>query len=133
MQRVAVLSMHTSPLAQPGIGDGGGMNVYVRELVSALANTGVQCTTYTRAWKAGLPTTVSVEPNHRVVHIPAGSFDLPKDDLLGVVDEFTDGVANHIASSGGTDLVHANYWLSGLAGHKLKHELNLPLITTFHT
>lgn len=133
MQRVAVLSMHTSPLAQPGIGDGGGMNVYVRELVSALANSGVQCTTYTRAWKAGLPTIVSVEPNHRVVHIPAGAFDLPKDDLLGVVDEFTEGVARDIASTGGTDLLHANYWLSGLAGHKLKHELNLPLITTFHT
>lgn len=133
MQRVAVLSMHTSPLAQPGIGDGGGMNVYVRELVSALANSGVQCTTYTRAWKTGLPATVSVEPNHSVVHIPSGAFDLPKDELMGVVDEFTDGVARHIASTGGTDLIHANYWLSGLAGHKLKHELNLPLITTFHT
>ncbi len=133
MQRVAVLSMHTSPLAQPGIGDGGGMNVYVRELVSALANTGVQCTTYTRAWKAGLPATVEVEPNHRVVHVACGAFDQPKDDLLGVVDEFTAGVASHIASTGGTDLIHANYWLSGLAGHKLKHELNLPLITTFHT
>ena len=133
MQRVAVLSMHTSPLAQPGVGDGGGMNVYVRELVSALANTGVQCTTYTRAWKADLPTSVSVEPNHRVVHIPAGAFDLPKEDLLGVVDEFTDGVARDIVGTGGTDLLHANYWLSGLTGHKLKHELNLPLITTFHT
>lgn len=133
MQRAAVLSMHTSPLAQPGIGDGGGMNVYVRELVSALANSGVQCTTYTRAWKAGLPATVFVEPNHRVVHIPSGAFDLPKDDLLGVVDEFTDGVARDIANTGGTDLIHANYWLSGLAGHKLKHGLNLPLITTFHT
>ncbi|MEY4184596.1 MAG: glycosyltransferase MshA, partial [Actinomycetota bacterium] len=50
MQRVAVLSMHTSPLAQPGIGDGGGMNVYVRELVSGLASQGVECTTYTRRW-----------------------------------------------------------------------------------
>jgi D-inositol-3-phosphate glycosyltransferase len=133
MQRVAVLSMHTSPLAQPGIGDGGGMNVYVRELVSALANSGVQCTTYTRTWKEGLPITVSVEPNHRVVHIPVGAINLPKDDLLSVVDEFTEGVARHIASTGGTDLIHANYWLSGLAGHKLKHELNLPLVTTFHT
>lgn len=133
MQRIAVISMHTSPLAQPGIGDGGGMNVYVRELVSALANSGVQCTTYTRAWKAGLPTTVEVEPNHRVVHVPSGAFNLPKEDLLGVVDDFTDGVARHIANTGGADLLHANYWLSGLAGHKLKHELDLPLITTFHT
>lgn len=133
MKRVAVLSMHTSPLAQPGVGDGGGMNVYVRELVSALAHAGLDCTTYTRAWQADLPEVVNVEPNHRVVHVPAGDPDLPKDHLLDVVDEFTDGVARHIAASGGVDVLHANYWLSGLAGHQLKHRLNLPLVTTFHT
>ena len=60
MKRVAILSMHTSPLAQPGVGDGGGMNVYVRELVSALAHAGLDCTTYTRAWSSELP---------RVVHV----------------------------------------------------------------
>jgi len=133
MQRVAVLSMHTSPLAQPGVGDGGGMNVYVRELVSSLASSGVDCTTYTRAWRAGLPDVVEVEPNHRVVHIPAGDFDMPKDELLGVVDNFTDSVAWHLQHGTGADIVHANYWLSGLVGHRLKHELNLPLVTTFHT
>ena len=133
MQRVAVLSMHTSPLAQPGVGDGGGMNVYVRELVSSLASSGVDCTTYTRAWRSDLPEVIEVEPNHRVVHVKAGAFDLPKDELLGAVDEFTDGVAWHISRHGGTDIVHANYWLSGLAGHRLKHELDLPLVTTFHT
>ena len=133
MQRVAVLSMHTSPLAQPGVGDGGGMNVYVRELVSSLASSGVDCTTYTRAWRAGLPDVVEVEPNHRVVHIPAGDFDMPKEELLGVVDNFTDSVAWHLQHGTGADIVHANYWLSGLVGHRLKHELNLPLVTTFHT
>jgi D-inositol-3-phosphate glycosyltransferase len=133
MKRVAVISMHTSPLAQPGVGDGGGMNVYVRELVSALAHAGLDCTTYTRAWQAGLPEVVNVEPNHRVVHIPAGSFDLPKNELLSVVDEFSDNVRAHIVGSGGVDVLHANYWLSGLSAHKLKHELDLPLVTTFHT
>ncbi|NBO84399.1 MAG: D-inositol-3-phosphate glycosyltransferase, partial [Actinobacteria bacterium] len=68
-QRVAVLSLHTSPLAQPGVGDGGGMNVYVRELTSSLARLGVECTTYTRAWKPGLPEVVDIEPNHRLVHV----------------------------------------------------------------
>jgi D-inositol-3-phosphate glycosyltransferase len=133
MKRVAVISMHTSPLAQPGVGDGGGMNVYVRELVSALAHAGLDCTTYTRAWQEGLPEVVNVEPNHRVVHIPAGSFELPKNELLSVVDEFTENVRAHIMASGGVDVLHANYWLSGLSGHQLKHELNLPLVTTFHT
>jgi D-inositol-3-phosphate glycosyltransferase len=125
--------MHTSPLAQPGVGDGGGMNVYVRELVSSLASSGVDCTTYTRAWRSGLPDVVEIEPNHRVVHIAAGDFDLPKDDLLGVVDNFTDSVAWHLQHNGGADIVHANYWLSALVGHRLKHELDLPLVTTFHT
>ena len=133
MQRVAVISMHTSPLAQPGVGDGGGMNVYVRELVSAMAQRDVQCTTYTRAWKVGLPKVVEVEPNHKIVHIEAGRFDLSKDELLDVVDLFTQKVAEHIEESGGADVLHANYWLSGLVGHRLKHQLGLPLVTTFHT
>ena len=125
--------MHTSPLAQPGVGDGGGMNVYVRELVSAMAQKDVQCTTYTRAWREGLPRVVEVEPNHKIVHIEAGRFDLSKDELLDVVDLFTQLVADDIESSGGADVLHANYWLSGLVGHRLKHQLNLPLVTTFHT
>ncbi len=133
MKRVAVISMHTSPLAQPGVGDGGGMNVYVRELVSALAHAGLDCTTYTRAWQAGLPEVVNVEPNHRVVHIPAGNFEAPKNELLSVVDEFTENVRAHIVASGGVDVLHANYWLSGLSAHQLKHELDRALVTTFHT
>lgn len=133
MQRVSVLSLHTSPLAQPGIGDGGGMNVYVRELVSALAHAGVECTTYTRAISADAPREVLVEPNHKVVHVPAGSPDMDKSELFGVVPEFTDKVLDHIVSHGGTDIIHANYWLSGVSGHSLKHELNVPLVSTFHT
>ena len=133
MRRVAVLSLHTSPLAQPGMCDGGGMNVYVRELVSALAHAGVDCTTYTRAWRDDLPAEINVEPNHKVVHIPAGAVDMPKGDLLSVVPEFTDGVLRHINANGGTDVIHANYWLSGLSGHTLKHELDVPLVSTFHT
>ncbi len=109
------------------------MNVYVRELVSALAHAGVDCTTYTRAWREGLPAEVHVEPNHTVVHVPAGDPDMPKSDLVSIVPEFTDRVLGHIRTGGGTDVVHANYWLSGLAGHTLKHELDVPLVSTFHT
>jgi len=133
MRRVAILSLHTSPLAQPGVGDGGGMNVYVRELVSALAHAGIDCTTYTRAWKENLPAEVLVEPNHKVVHIAAGPVDLPKSQLIDIVPEFTAGVLAHINDNGGTDIIHANYWLSGLSGHVLKHELDIPLVSTFHT
>jgi len=132
-QHVAVLSLHTSPLAQPGVGDGGGMNVYVRELTSSLARLGVQCTTYTRAWKPGLADVVDIEPNHRLVHVRAGDFDLPKEQLIDIVPEFTDTVSRHLRTHSAAQVIHANYWLSGLSGHSLKHDLNLPLITTFHT
>ena len=128
-----MLSFHTSPLAQPGVGDSGGMNVYVRELVAGLAHAGVEVTTYTREWRSGLPREVLVEPNHRVVHVPAGRFDLPKEELEGMVPTFTDFVLDDIRHVHAADVVHANYWLSGMAGHSIKHELGIPLVTTFHT
>src|SRR4051812_47206293 len=134
VQKVAVISLHTSPLAQPGMGDSGGMNVYVRELVSALAQAGVACDVYTRAWTEGLAPEVLVEPGVRVVHIDAGPHDdIPKDELPDVVPEFTRGVIEHVRATGDVDAIHANYWLSGVAGHVAKHELELPLVSTFHT
>ncbi len=144
MPRLAVLSLHTSPLAQPGTGDGGGMNVYVRELTAALARSGAACDVFTRAWSADLPPVVQVEPGLRVHHVPAGPLAaLPKEALPAVVDEFTEGVLARMTSPAGLSLdddedgpftsVHANYWLSGLSGHVIKHELNLPLVCTFHT
>ena len=144
MRRLAVLSLHTSPLAQPGTGDGGGMNVYVRELTAALARTGVACDVFTRAWSPHLPSVVEVEPGLRVHHVPAGPPEaVPKEALPAVVEEFTANVLGRMAAatgSGGDEggglsytSVHANYWLSGLSGHVIKHELNLPLVCTFHT
>jgi D-inositol-3-phosphate glycosyltransferase len=109
------------------------MNVYVRELVSALAQAGVECTTYTRAARPGLPDVVQVEPGHRVVHIPAGPYDLPKEKLPTVLDEFGDAVVEHIKNESPADVLHANYWLSGLVAHRIKHELDLPFVSTFHT
>ena len=131
--RIALLSLHTSPLAQPGSGDSGGMNVYIRELVGHLAHTGAQCHVYVRAWHPDLPAEVQLEPGVRVVHIPAGPFDLEKEELYDIVDEFADKVEADIVNQGGVDVLHANYWLSGVAGHRIKHRLDVPLVTTFHT
>ncbi|MET0145058.1 MAG: glycosyltransferase [Ilumatobacteraceae bacterium] len=130
---MALISLHTSPLLQPGSGDSGGMNVYVREVASALAQAGVECTTYTRADRPGLPPEVAVEPGHTVVHVPAGAYDLPKEGLTDELDAFGAGVLRHIRSGPGVDVVHGNYWLSGVVGHRLKHELDVPLVATFHT
>ena len=142
MRRLAVLSLHTSPLAQPGTGDGGGMNVYVRELSAALARTGVECDVFTRAWADDLPATVHIEPGFRVHHVSAGPpSPMAKEALPGVVEEFADGVLKSMRTAEGFgtaedlpyDAVHANYWLSGIAGHLIKHQANLPLVSTFHT
>jgi len=130
---VAILSLHTSPFVQPGQGDSGGMNVYIRELVSSLAHKGVLCSIYVRRWERTLPKEVFVEPGVRLVHIDAGDPDLSKDDLSHVVDEFSEGVERDLLLKPSVDVLHANYWLSGVAGHTLKHRLGLPLITTFHT
>jgi D-inositol-3-phosphate glycosyltransferase len=133
VRRLAVVSLHTSPLVQPGAGDSGGMNVYVRELVGALAQAGVDATVFTRRWRDDLPEVVDVEPGFRVVHVPAGPADLAKEQLPEVVGTFTEGVGAHLRATGDVDAIHANYWLSGVTGHHLKHELDLPLVSTFHT
>ena len=130
--RLAMLSLHTSPLVQPGGGDAGGMNVYVRELVAALAHGGADTTVYVRRWRDDLPKRLAVEPGFEVVHIDAGDPNLSKEQLPGIVDEFADGVRAHLAIDP-ADVLHANYWLSGVAGHRLKHELDLPMVSTFHT
>ena len=132
-QNVAILSLHTSPLTQPGVGDSGGMNVYVREMAAALAHAGSECRVYVRRAQDGLPDEVAIEPGVTVVHIDAGPVELPKEDLPGVVDEFAEGVLAHFRRNGHPDVIHANYWLSGLAGHRVKHAVEVPLAVTFHT
>jgi D-inositol-3-phosphate glycosyltransferase len=144
MRRLAILSLHTSPLAQPGAGDNGGMNVYVRELASAVARSGADCDVFTRASSPDQPAVVEVEPGLRVHHVRAGpEAPMAKEALVEVVAEFTDRVLTAMTSASGLRLseeeggpfeaVHANYWLSGLSGHIIKHELDLPLLCTFHT
>ena len=129
---VAVLCMHTSPLHQPGSGDGGGLNVYVRELTAALAHHGVSCEVFTRRTEHSQPEIVDVEPGVRVTHVDAGGPSLAKDDLPAVVAAFADRVGEHLVRRP-VDAIHAHYWLSGLAGHELKHRLDIPLAVTFHT
>lgn len=136
---LVILSMHTSPSAQLGLGDGGGMNVYVKKLSSALARSGIQCDVFTRATSPDQPAEIAVEPSLRVHNIQAGPLEpVPKANLAKFLDDFTDEVMKKITSGrfpwdSPIDAIHANYWLSGVVGHRLKHELEVPLISTFHT
>lgn len=130
---LAMISYHTSPLAQPGTGDGGGMNVYVNHLASALARQGVRVEVYTRAENPTIAPTIAVEPGLVVHHVPAGPVrKVPKEQLHAHLGEFTNAMERLLVRRK-VDAIHANYWLSGEAGHDLKHRLDVPLLCTFHT
>ena len=133
VRKLAVLSMHTSPLAQPGVGDGGGMNVYVREVSSALEQAGISSTVFTRRVDSETPQVMTFGNGLKVVQIDAGDFSLSKEDLFLVINDFKNGVEDFLVNEDQHDALLANYWLSGAAAHQLKHSLQLPLITTFHT
>ena len=114
------------------------MNVYVRELCAALARSGVECEVFTRTESVEAPSVIDVEPGFRVHHVPAGPRGpVPKESLPELVPAWTRGVGSRLAALDAAgrpvDAIHANYWLSGLAGHVLKHQLELPLLVTFHT
>ena len=130
--RAGIISLHTSPLTQAGSGDSGGMNVYIREFVSSLTQAGVRCDVFVRRWLDDLEPIVEVEPGFRVIHVPAGPVDLSKEELPSIVEAFGAWMREWFETNP-VDVLHANYWLSGVAGHQLAHELGLPLVTTFHT
>jgi D-inositol-3-phosphate glycosyltransferase len=135
MSRVVVLSLHTSPLEQPGRGDGGGMNVYVRELSAALGRAGATCEVFTRSTSPDLPPVVDVEPGFRLHHVTAGpQSPIEKTELGTTVEPFAQAVGGIVESFDDRPVaIHANYWLSGVAGQMLKRRLSVPLVSTFHT
>src|SRR3954465_8300218 len=89
-QRVAMITMHTSPLATPGVGDAGGLNVYVGEVARRLGERGIKVDVFTRAEEAG-PEGVGGNEHARVVRLAAGPREVvPKEDLPGLVPEFAE-------------------------------------------
>jgi D-inositol-3-phosphate glycosyltransferase len=134
VRRVAMISAHTSPLAQPGAGHGGGMNVYVRSLAVALARAGVEVDVLARADHPLAAPVVDVEPGFRVLHLEAGPPEpLETASLAELVGDLVEVATAHLAATPRYDAVHAHYWVSGAIGHQLKHDFDVPLVTTFHT
>ena len=111
------------------------MNVYVRALATGLAHAGVECDVFTRREHPDQPQTIRVDDGFRVVHIAVGpSGPIPLHDLTELIDPFADSVLDHMRASGDDyDVLHANYWISGAVGHRLKHAIDRPLVATFHT
>jgi D-inositol-3-phosphate glycosyltransferase len=135
-RRVATLSVHTSPLDQPGSGDAGGLNVYVTEVAKRLADRGIEMDIFTRATSSDLPPTVELVPGVTVRHIIAGPYEgLDKNDLPAQLCAFTSGVMREEATHepGWYDVVHSHYWLSGQVGWLAKERWGVPLVHSMHT
>ena len=135
-RRIATLSVHTSPLHQPGTGDAGGMNVYILEVARRMADAGVEVEIFTRATSGDLPPVVEVVPGVLVRHVMAGPFEgLTKEELPGQLCAFTAGVLRAEAARppGWYDLIHSHYWLSGQVGWLAKDRWGVPLVHTAHT
>ena len=135
-KRIAVLSIHTSPLDQPGTGDAGGMNVYIVETARRLAESGVEVEIFTRATSSAMPRTVEMAPGVTVRHVTAGPFEgLLKQDLPGQLCAVTAGVMRAEAArpEGWFDLIHSHYWLSGQVGWLASERWNVPLVHSMHT
>jgi D-inositol-3-phosphate glycosyltransferase len=135
-RRVAVLSVHTSPLEQPGTGDAGGLNVYVQETSRRLADLGVEVEVFTRATSSDQPPVVEVSPGVTVHHVLAGPYEgLAKDELPAQLCALTRGVlrAEATREPGAYDVVHSHYWLSGQVGFLAADRWNVPLVHTAHT
>jgi D-inositol-3-phosphate glycosyltransferase len=135
IERVAYLSMHTSPLLQPGQGDAGGMNVYVDELASTMAGRGIEVHVYTRRDHPDQEeTVVAGDGMYLVHHVEAGPVErLSVSRQARFVREFGDGVLARFEQDGVPDIVHSHYWLSGWAGLSIKRLLGIPLANSFHT
>ena len=131
-----MLSVHTSPLEQPGTGDAGGMNVYIVETARRMAARGVEVEIFTRATSSEHPPVAELAPGVLVRHVAAGPFEgLGKNDLPSQLCAFTAGVLRTEArhEPGHYDVVHSHYWLSGQVGWLARDRWGVPLVHSAHT
>ncbi|MDZ4770420.1 MAG: glycosyltransferase [Chloroflexota bacterium] len=137
IRRVAMISFHTCPLASQEGKETGGMNVYVLELAKELSRRGVYVDVFTRSQDDHIPHLVQVDPHFRVIHVVAGvEGGIPKKGLIGVLPEFVANMGAFIADNAiEYDVIHAHYYLSGLAALDWMKRIGrrLPLFMTFHT
>jgi D-inositol-3-phosphate glycosyltransferase len=133
--RVAVVSLHTSPLDQPGTGDSGGMNVFIRAAAERLSAGGIGVDVFTRSRDERRPEVQELGGGSRIINVPAGpNAPVPKEALPRFLPEFLDGVLLRARSEGADyDLVHTHYWLSGWVGRTAREIWGVPLVASFHT
>jgi phosphoheptose isomerase len=132
IRRIALISEHASPLSDPGGVDSGGQNVYVSHVATQLASRGYEVDVFTRRDSEQLETSVCTPEGVRVISVPAGpARPVPKESLLPFIPEFTKHVMAY-ARDQRYDIVHANFWMSGLTATEIKRSLGIPFVITFH-
>jgi len=133
-RRVAMLMVHTCPLEQAGIGDAGGMNIYVAESAARMAAQGVEVDIFTRRDHLDLPEVVELSPGVNVHHLDAGhDLHWTKEQVPAHFNELTAEFKKALSSERNYDLIHSHYWLSGKVAMPVAKELKLPLVHTMHT
>jgi D-inositol-3-phosphate glycosyltransferase len=133
--RIAMLSVHTCPLATLGGKETGGMNVYVRDLARELGRRGIQVDVFTRDQNPEVPQVRSLGPNARVIHLPAGPrAPYDKNRVFDHLPEFTENLLEFAHRERVQyDLIHSHYWLSGWVAHELRKRWQVPFVQMFHT
>jgi len=133
--KIAILSVHSSPLGQPGVGDTGGMSIYIRELTQALARQGHIVDIFTRVQDQITPEIIELAPNARQIHIHAGEpADIDKLLIYNHAPDFACKVENFRKQHElHYDVVFSHYWISGIAGEYLQVWWQAPQIVMFHT
>lgn len=131
---IAMLSLHTSPLARPGSRGAGGMNVYVRQLSGELSRLGHRIDIFTRRTDTESPQSLDLAAGVRLITLPAGPPAADKDDLYQYLPEFVSALRSFQRQQRQSyDLIHSHYWLSGAVGRRLAREWGVPHVTMFHT
>ena len=134
--RIAMLMVHTCPLEQPGIGDAGGMNIYVAESAKRMAAMGVEVDIFTRADKSGLADAVEIARGVTVHHLEAGPIgSLTKEELPTQIGALTSAFMEHQRGKPNDfyDIIHSHYWISGQLGWMISERTGVPLVHTMHT
>jgi D-inositol-3-phosphate glycosyltransferase len=131
LRRVALFSLHTSPLATPGVGDAGGLNVYVAELAKRLGERGLGVDVFTRRGDRDLPDVVHINEYARVIQLTAGPVaEVAKEDLPDHLDDFAAAMEPYV---GDHQVLHSHYWLSGMVARTLRSRHRIPMVHTMHT
>jgi D-inositol-3-phosphate glycosyltransferase len=130
--RIATLMVHTSPLDQPGIGDAGGMNIYVVENAARMAAVGVSVDIFTRRHNTSLPEIVEISPGVRVRHLNIGSAMATKEELPALIPALSDAFSS-VLENEKYDVLHSHYWISGKVAMPAAKKFGIPLAHTMHT